>query len=132
MSRPREEDGYSTVITLGFIAVLLMITGVLAAAGTVVVARHRAEAVADVAALSAAQHARQGVVAACLAAGLLVREHHAQLVSCRLDGLDAVVVVGVRPPGRAGDLGTVRGRARAGRRTADVGVVRGRARPGRR
>jgi secretion/DNA translocation related TadE-like protein len=112
----RRDDGYGTVITLGLIAVLLMITGVLATAGTVVVARHRAEAVADVAALAAARHAREGQLLACGAARRLARQQGARVESCRLDGLDAVVVVQVRPPGRAGSFGVARGRARAGRR----------------
>ena len=112
----RPDQGYATVIVLGLMAVLLLIAGVLAAAGSVVLARHRAEAVADLAALAAAQNAGRGSLLACGAARLLVRQHHASLVSCRLDQLDAVVVVAVRPPGRAGSFGLAQGRARAGRR----------------
>jgi secretion/DNA translocation related TadE-like protein len=106
------------VITVALMAVLILVAGVLAAAGSVVVSRHRAEAVADVAALAAAQHAERGPLVACAAAWVLVKQQAATLESCRLDGLDAVVVVGVRPPGRAASLGLVRGRARAGRRGA--------------
>jgi secretion/DNA translocation related TadE-like protein len=83
--------------------------------GCIVVAAP-AEAVADVAALAAARHAREGQLLACWTARRLAGSQGARVESCRLDGLDAVVVVQVRPPGRAGSFGVVRGRARAGRR----------------
>ena len=119
--RPRRgqrtrDDGYATVLVLGLMAVLIMIGGVVAAVSSVMVCRHRAEALADVAALAAAQHAREGTLRACGTARRLVVRQGGKLVSCRLDGLDAVVVVGVRPQGRAASLGLALGRARAGRR----------------
>jgi secretion/DNA translocation related TadE-like protein len=118
--RPRDTEpgdaGYATLIVVGLMAVLITVAGVLAAAGAVVAARHRAEAVADVAALAAAQHARQGELPACAVAAVVIKKNDGEFVSCRLDQLDAVVVVGVRPPGRAASLGLVKGRARAGHR----------------
>jgi secretion/DNA translocation related TadE-like protein len=104
------------VLVLGFVTVLLAMGGVVATVAVAAVTRHRVETVADVAALAAAGRALEGEQAACDEARRLTEAHDVQLVSCRLDGLDAVVDVGVRPPGRLGGLGLVHGRARAGRR----------------
>jgi secretion/DNA translocation related TadE-like protein len=110
------DGGYSTVLAVGLILVILTMGGLVATLGGITVARHRAEATADLAALAVAKHALEGQDGACAAARRLVAKQGATLLECRLDGLDAVVVVAVVPPGRAAAFGLVRGRARAGRR----------------
>ncbi|HUR50789.1 MAG TPA: Rv3654c family TadE-like protein [Mycobacteriales bacterium] len=110
------DEGFSTVLALGFIAVILAVAGLIASFAAVVVSRHQAYAAADLASLAAAAHARQGQEAACAAARHVTRAQHVELTRCRLDGLDAEVETAVRPPGRLGGLGKVRAVARAGRR----------------
>ncbi len=110
------DDGFATILVLGLAMALLVLGGAIGAARTVDGSRHRAEAVADVAALAGAKHALEGERAACGAARRLVQEQRAVLLACRLDGLDTEVTVGVAPPGRLSSLGMVMGRARAGRR----------------
>lgn len=110
------DEGSSTVLVLGFVAVLLAVGGLVASLSLLAVTRHRAETVADVAALAAAAQALQGEAAACQAAVRAAELHDVRLVSCRLDGLDVQVSIAVRPPGRLGSLGLVHARARAGRR----------------
>jgi secretion/DNA translocation related TadE-like protein len=115
--RPADGDeGFATIVAVGLALVVIVLTAAVAAAGTVVAARHRAEAVADMAALAAAQHAVAGQAAACAAARALTDEEHVLLLKCRLDGLDALVTTGMAAPGRLAALGLVHGEARAGRR----------------
>ena len=84
------------------------------ALGSVAVTRHRAASAADLAALTAAVHAREGASAACAAARRAAATQQAVLVSCRLDGLEVVVEVTVRPGPALARLGLATGRARAG------------------
>jgi len=114
--RRRGDAGFGTVFAMGLVLVVLSLGGLVATVAAVGVSRHRAEATADLAALAAAQHVLEGVDRACSAARHVVQEQGGRLLYCRLDGLDAIVVVGVAAPGRAGSFGLVRGRARAGRR----------------
>jgi secretion/DNA translocation related TadE-like protein len=114
----RREEGSSTVLVLGFVTVLLLLGGLVASLAALTVTRHQAEAAADLAALAAAGKAFEGETAACAAARRVAAAQHGRVLSCRLEGLDARVEVGVRAPGRLGELGLVRGRAKAGRRRA--------------
>lgn len=116
MRRDRSDAGFSTVMALGLIVVILAVGGVMATLVAVSATRHRAEAIADLAALAAAQHSLEGPDAACGVARRLARAQQGVLLECLLDGFDAVVLVGVAPPGRAASFGLVKGRARAGRR----------------
>jgi hypothetical protein len=59
------DRGSATVVAAAMVAVLLCITGAGAYLGSVVVARHRAQAAADLAALAAAARLPSGVTAAC-------------------------------------------------------------------
>jgi secretion/DNA translocation related TadE-like protein len=104
------------VLALGLITVILGLAGVGASVVTVIATRHQADAAADLAALAAAAHALEGESAACDAARHITRAQHVMLVSCRLESLDAVVEVALRPPGRVGQWGVAHGKARAGRR----------------
>lgn len=111
---PRDEQGFVTVAVAGLIALLLAVTGAVAMLGGVAVARHRAAAAADLAALAAASHALEGQDAACAAAGVVAVAHRARLDRCTLLGSDATVEVTVSPSGALGRWGQARGVARAG------------------
>ena len=96
------------------VAVLLCVTGAGAYLGSVVVARHRAQGAADLAALAAAARLPSGAAAACARATLVAREMRVDDSECGVDGLDVVVTVRVpvafggaaRAAARAGPAGT--------------------------
>ena len=96
------------------VAVLLCVTGAGAYLGSAVVARHRAQAAADLAALAAAARLPSGAAAACARATLVAREMRVDDSECGVDGLDVVVTVRVpvafggaaRAAARAGPAGT--------------------------
>jgi secretion/DNA translocation related TadE-like protein len=95
---------------VGGIAVLTAVmTGVLWF-GSAVVARHQAEAAADLAALAAAVAVADGERAACADARWVVEQMGGAMRSCRLSGWDALVEVDVS----FGPFGSAAGRARAG------------------
>jgi secretion/DNA translocation related TadE-like protein len=77
------------------VAVLLCVTGAGAYLGSAVVARHRAQAAADLAALAAAARLPAGGAAACTRATAVAREMRVDDVRCRIDELDVVVTVAV-------------------------------------
>lgn len=100
-----------------FIAVLLTTTVAGVYLGSVVVARHRAQAAADLSALAGAQNLPAGHEQACLSASALASAMHATVVSCDIEDLDVVVTVEVSvglAAGFAGPLGPARAAARAG------------------
>jgi secretion/DNA translocation related TadE-like protein len=92
------------------VAVLLCVTAAGAYVGSVVVARHRAQAAADLAALAAAVRLPSGVAAACARATAVAREMRVDDVQCEADDLDVVVTVGAAVVFG----GTARAAARAG------------------
>jgi secretion/DNA translocation related TadE-like protein len=95
-------------------AVLLAITVACVYLGSAVIARHRAQAAADLAALAAAGRLTEGRDAACSRAVALAQAMHTTLVDCSVIGLDVVVAVDVTAAlGRLGS-GTARAVARAG------------------
>jgi secretion/DNA translocation related TadE-like protein len=78
------------------VAVLLCVTGAGAYVGSAVVARHRAQAAADLAALAGAARIPAGVSAACTRATAVARQMRADSVQCEAaDDLDVVVIVQV-------------------------------------
>jgi secretion/DNA translocation related TadE-like protein len=77
------------------VAVLLFVTGAGLYLGSVVVARHRAQAAADLAALAAAARLPAGVAAACTRAAAVARRMNVDDAGCRVDGLDVVITVRV-------------------------------------
>ncbi|WP_369816461.1 Rv3654c family TadE-like protein [Mycobacterium sp. 852014-50255_SCH5639931] len=83
------------------VAVLLCVTGGGAYLGSVVVARHRAQAAADLAALAAAARLPAGAEAACARATAVARQMHTGDASCAVDELDVVVTVRVAVLGGA-------------------------------
>lgn len=102
--------------TAGAVAALIMIAVFLFWLGAASVARHRASAAADLAALAAAARAGDGVAAACEKARSVTNHMRAEVVSCRLDGWDALVEVEVEVglPHVLDSFGSAEGRARAG------------------
>jgi secretion/DNA translocation related TadE-like protein len=77
------------------VAVLLCVTGAGAYVGSVVVARHRAQAAADLAALAAAARLPVGAEAACARANAVAHEMRVDDIGCRIDDLDVVVTARV-------------------------------------
>lgn len=79
--------------------------------GSAVVARHRAQAAADLAALVAAQRIPAGAAAACRSAETLAAAMGAVLLRCGIDRLDAVVSVEVLSAAPVGGRATASARA---------------------
>ena len=94
------------------VVVLLSITGGGAYLGSAVVARHRAQAAADLAALAAAAGLAAGPETACAQAKAVARQMRVSTTGCDVDDLDVVVTVDVRLA--VGGWGSARAAARAG------------------
>lgn len=77
------------------VAVLLIVTGGSAYLGSAVVARHRAQAAADLAALAAAARVPAGFQAACAQANAVAGAMRASTTGCVVDELDVVVTIEV-------------------------------------
>ncbi|OZC33694.1 Rv3654c family TadE-like protein [Gordonia polyisoprenivorans] len=93
----RDDRGYATVaaagVIVGVVSVLVMVVYV----GAAVIARHRAQSAADLAALAAAIDHVSGDADACATARELIDDQRSAVVlrRCRTDGTDVVVEVGV-------------------------------------
>ncbi len=111
---PAGDRGAAAVLVLALAGLLALLGATTAAVAAVAVARQRAAAVADLAALAGAQHALEGQAVACGWAHRVAAEGAATLRSCRLDGDVVQVVSLVRPPGPLGRLGSATAQARAG------------------
>ena len=111
------EEGSGTVLALTIIAVLLVVTVVIAGLIGVVSANRRASAAADLSALAAAD-AYRGLTEGdpCAVAADLAERHGAHLESCTFPDRPETVEVTVAVPvaGPMGALGPARVRARAG------------------
>jgi secretion/DNA translocation related TadE-like protein len=105
------------LLALGVAVVAMAAFG--ASVGAAIVARHQAQTAADLGALSAAVHAVEGSTAACGHATRVVSANHAQMVQCRVVGLEAVVSVRRRAAGLAAALPHALARSRAGPVSAD-------------
>jgi secretion/DNA translocation related TadE-like protein len=82
--------------------------------GSAVVARHRAQASADLAALAAAAALPAGVETACQRTAQVLREMRARAVDCAVTGLDVVVTAEVAMGFPRWGAGFARASARAG------------------
>ncbi|MFC8818545.1 Rv3654c family TadE-like protein [Streptomyces rochei] len=103
------DQGSATVWSVGAVAVLCLVFGVVLALGQAVVARHRAAGGADLAALAAAEHWARGATAACARAERIAAAQETRLVRCALTGqVSDVTVASGRGPF------TAEARARAG------------------
>ena len=110
----RDERGSATIVGAAMIAVLLYCTGIEAYLGSAVVARHRAQATADLAALTAASRLPAGAAAACASATAVAHKMRVHTVQCEAESLDIVVGVDVA----TAFVGTAHAAARAGPDTA--------------
>jgi secretion/DNA translocation related TadE-like protein len=96
------------------LAVLLALTAGGGYVGSAVIARHRAQAAADLAALAAAVRLADGARAACVRASELARAMHTVVTRCVIEDLDVLVTVDAPMTfGRLG-VGPARASARAG------------------
>jgi secretion/DNA translocation related TadE-like protein len=113
--RPSGDRGSATVWVIALSAVLAVVGTAVVLVGAATVARHRAEAAADLAALAAAGRVAGGEPDACGLAAEVARANAARLASCAV-GADAVVELRVSVPVRLGRLGVwaASARARAG------------------
>ncbi|WP_375803507.1 Rv3654c family TadE-like protein, partial [Streptomyces sp. A012304] len=133
----RSDRGSATVWSLGALAVLCVVFGVVLALGQAVAARHRAAGGADLAALAAADHWTDGPTAACARADRVARAQGTRLVRCTMVGeISDVTAASGRGPfkaeararaGPAGAVPPVSGEASRG--SEPVPPVSGRALP---
>jgi len=75
------------------VMVLLSVTAGVAVLGSVVIARHRAQSAADLAALSAAAGLTSGHQIACARAISVATAMRATVTDCAVEGLDTVITV---------------------------------------
>ena len=109
------ETGSATLLVVAVALATVVLAGLVAGLSAVAVARHRAEAAADLGALAAADVlAGRAPGPPCAAAARVVRAGGAVLAGCGAQGRVARVEVTVRPGGATGRLGHVAARARAG------------------
>ena len=108
----REDTGAATVLAAALVAVVVAITLGGVWVGGAAVARHRAQAAADLAAIAAAGRLPLGPDAACAQARTIAAAMGAAVSGCDIQNLDVVVAVTVRPGGRI--TGEARAAARAG------------------
>lgn len=101
-----------TVLAAFLIAAILTVAAVGVVGAAFVVARHRAQSAADLAALAAATRVPAGAGAACLQARAVVTAMRATLRDCAIDGLDVTVTVAIGTGLNLG--GDARAVARAG------------------
>ncbi|MGW7384567.1 Rv3654c family TadE-like protein [Streptomyces sp. NPDC054794] len=80
------DRGSATVWSVGAIAVLCVVFGVVLALGQAVVVRHRAAGAADLAALAAADHWAEGTTGACARAERVAGAQGTRLVRCAIVG----------------------------------------------
>jgi secretion/DNA translocation related TadE-like protein len=90
-------------------AVLLTVTTGGFYIGSAVVARHRTQSTADMAALAAAMGLPEGAVLACGHASEIARTMKVDLAACDVDELDVVVTVQAGPARAAARAGPVSG-----------------------
>jgi secretion/DNA translocation related TadE-like protein len=109
------DRGSGTLLMLGPVAVGLLLAAAMGGYGQAVLARHRAEAAADLAALAAAALWDAGQPGACPAALRVAGANGGRLVACRTAADGTVrVAVAVPPHGPATPWGPAVGNARAG------------------
>lgn len=87
------DDGSASVIGCAVMAGLIAITAALVHVGSVVAARHRAQAAADLAAVAVASALDRGIVRACEASEPITMRMRVRLRRCEIDEWDAVVEV---------------------------------------
>jgi secretion/DNA translocation related TadE-like protein len=131
-SRARDE-GSATIWVLTLCVVVWSAAVAAASVGAALVARHRAESAADLAALAAAQAAVRGDADSCGRAARVAAATGVRLVGCRLGADGSVLVITeVRAPGLVAQwtgMPPARARARAGGLMSVDDAARSVARP---
>ncbi|WP_132992396.1 Rv3654c family TadE-like protein [Gordonia zhaorongruii] len=98
--RMQNDDGFSTIVGAAVIAALATVLVAVVYLGAAVVARHRAQSAADLAALAAASAHASGAGDPCAVARSLIgrQDGGPRVDTCRIDGQDVVmhVLVSVR------------------------------------
>jgi secretion/DNA translocation related TadE-like protein len=113
-ANPERERGSATVVAVAMIALVVSIALGVIVVGSAVIARHRAQTSADLAALAAAGRLASGGAAACSWASSIAGAMHSVVAACRVEELDVIVAVDVAVNlGRWG-LGSAHAAARAG------------------
>ena len=115
--RVRDETGAATVLAAVFIAILALVSVAGIWLGSAVIARHRAQSAADLAALAAAARIPTGTAMACVQATALARAMAVTVLGCTAEQLDVTVVVSVPVGGMFGR--DAQASARAGPMTSD-------------
>ena len=110
----RSETGTATVAACLALAGLLVLTVLVVHIGAVIVARHRAQAAADLTALAAAGDLRYGTEDACAVAHRLAQDAGVQIGKCAVDGWDVLIATEVRIPIGPFGMRSVGALARAG------------------
>jgi secretion/DNA translocation related TadE-like protein len=118
-SSPEPDRGSATVLVLGVCLAAFVLVTTVAGLGSAVAARHRAESVADLASLAAADVLLgRAAGSPCGAARLVLSANdpdgHVSLLGCHVDGRRASVRVAVRPAGWVALLGRAAASASAG------------------
>lgn len=98
------------MVAAAMMAVLLTVTVGGFYIGSAVVARHRAQAAADMAALAAAARLPEGAELACGQASVIANAMNADVAGCDVDELDVVVTVHAGRARAAARAGPVDGR----------------------
>ena len=87
----RDDRGSATPLVVMVVVLTLAVGSAALAVGNFAVARARASSVADAAALAGASHDLEGDQ--CAAAAKIVSRSSANLLACRIEGLDVLVTV---------------------------------------
>jgi secretion/DNA translocation related TadE-like protein len=95
-------------------AILLVTTIGGVSVGSAVIARHRAQAAADLAAVAAAMHLADGTGTACVRASVVARAMRTAVTQCVVEDLDVLVTVETSVPLGRIAVGPARATARAG------------------
>ena len=113
MSTAERERGAASLLATACLGVLVLIGAALAVVGAMVADHRRAQAAADLAALSGATALQRGQDA-CAEAGRVATANQARLAQCQVAGQDVVVSVRVTGPRWLGQQADLEGHARAG------------------
>jgi secretion/DNA translocation related TadE-like protein len=113
-SRDLRDRGSATLLAVAMVALILAACGGAVVVGTAVIARHRAQSAADLAALAAAGRLAAGQATACGWAASLANSMHASVAGCVVQDLDVIVTVDVPVPLSRWGIGSARASARAG------------------
>jgi secretion/DNA translocation related TadE-like protein len=113
-SRDRRDRGSATLLAVTMVALILAVCGGAVVVGMAVIARHRAQSAADLAALAAAGRLAAGQETACGWAASLAHAMRASVSGCVVQDLDVIVTVDVPVPLTRWGNDTARAAARAG------------------